>query len=430
MNLKDIRKYATEKLSELNDSISNFIPTDPRIYALVGAGLISGFPANSVNAQERDDRNWIYSSNPEQSVAGDGILLKKFVYDFNLADKDSINLSDELELYAREGDLSYRALNMGETFENVIESFKNYSENNPNSRQRAFMNYVKGLPENLSVADSASVSSLEKALEDGVITSEEMKESKEGLYAILAESEDIDSSGLNRESIPVLVYLTNRDEEEKEDPTEEERYIAREDEERYIAREDEERKPSTRFGLQMGAGTNGEASIGGFLQADMAPWMNVEAFANGYLIGGNPVFENTETEVNSRSKQLIGPNTYKQRTDEITTISEGNVVAEVGLGIAPRLGDFEFPLKASKVFTNTNITKQGKSTITHERNGEFLRDPQTITGELEKRDSRLEDVLSVGAGVRYNFNGNWSAEASYNKIGKNNVGKISIRRRF
>lgn len=426
MDLKDTRKYATEKLSKLNDSISKFIPADPKAYALIGAGLVSGvlggaYNANSVNAQERDDRNWIYSSNPEQSVAGDGILLKRFVYDFNLVDKDSINLSEELELYAREGDLSYRALNMGETFENVIESFKNYSENNPNSKQRAFMNYVKGLPENLSVADSASVSSLEKALEDGVITSEEMKESKEGLYAILAESEDIDSSGLNRESIPVLVYLTNRDEEEKEDPK---------DEERYIAREDEERKPSTRFGLQMGAGTNGEASIGGFLQADMAPWMNVEAFANSYLISGNPVFENTETEVNSRSKQLIGPDTYKQRTDEITTISEGNVVAEVGLGIAPRLGDFEFPLKASKVFTNTNITKQGKSTITHERNGEFLRDPQTITGELEKRDSRLEDVLSVGAGVRYNFNGNWSAEASYNKIGKNNIGKISIRRRF
>jgi hypothetical protein len=203
----------------------------------------------------------------------------------------------------------------------------------------------------------------------------------------------------------------------------------------YVAIEDSTKKAEVketsgpRFGLEAGVGNNGEKTVGIFGNVSLTPWMKLEGFADYSVARGNAYSYSERTEITQRERQLIGPATYKQRTDEITTTLEDMARAEAGAGITFRISEnVEIPLRVgTKILTEKEI-KEGKSTIVHERNMQVLGETKTITGQTES-DNQV-NRLSLSAGAMYNFNNNISVGGLFNRVGEHNSGRINLRVKF
>ena len=91
-------------------------------------------------------------------------------------------------------------------------------------------------------------------------------------------------------------------------------------------------KLRTRYGVELGAGTNLsgenelEGIVGGFVETPFTRGISVEGYLNFHVYGGSPIsFDTTSTET-IRETELIGPGTYKSRTDSLSTFTEANLI--------------------------------------------------------------------------------------------------------
>lgn len=188
--------------------------------------------------------------------------------------------------------------------------------------------------------------------------------------------------------------------------------------------EEEIRGP--RFGLEGRIGNDGEKTVGIFGNAPLTSWMNLEGYANYSIAYGNPYLHDVKTEATQRARLLIGPSTFENRGDKITTTLEEKARAEAGMGITFRLTDrIEIPFRAGVKLLDGKETKDGESTISHERNGQPLGETKTITNS--KESTNQINRLSLSAGAMYNINKNVSVGGSFNRTGKHNSGSINLK---
>ena len=202
---------------------------------------------------------------------------------------------------------------------------------------------------------------------------------------------------------------------------------------RKEAEQDEENKAKevlrTKFGLQAGIGTNGQKILGAFVDIPLNSWLSGESYINYYFARGNPVFTDRATEVTIRERELVGSNIYKQRTDEIITDIAERAMGEMGLGVILKAGNLEFPLRIGNVLSRKEKTLYGKSTISFERDGQLLREPNVITNSKDENPGSALN-LSLSAGARFKINKNLFVGGSFNRIGQKNTGRINIGLKF
>jgi len=111
--------------------------------------------------------------------------------------------------------------------------------------------------------------------------------------------------------------------------------------------------------------------------------------------------ENTRIDVTDRDRTLIGPGTYKYRTDELTTRTEIEPIAGTGMELGYNAwGRLETNLSAGVVKYRTIKNISGESIITIERNGEVLAS-EPINGALSpKRETSFKTEIDFGLGAR------------------------------
>jgi len=189
------------------------------------------------------------------------------------------------------------------------------------------------------------------------------------------------------------------------------------------------KKVRTRLGLEAGAGSNEEQVIGAFVDVPLNQYLSIEGYGDFYAGRGNPIVSDSKTQVTVRERQLIGPGTYKIRTDEITTRSLDEAMIEFGLGLTFKTSDFEFPLRIGLNLSEQETMLYGKSTTIHERNMEQLGDPQVITNTKYDGKSSTSN-LSLSQGALYNINKNLQLGGSYNRIGEKNSVRVNVRYKF
>ena len=438
--------------------------------------------SKSLYTQKRKTlQNRIYSGNPEFSVVGEGVVLKDFVYNITLNPNSKIELDKFLDLYAKRGEISYVAVDAKKGLKNIISFLKKDLKSRDAQSQKeriATIKYYENLLEEISQNARSSLNKLEKAVGDGVIDVQKdslmtngIWQIKDGKYIIISKNKKTDWYVAN--SVPVIVdiktskgkigsegvALTTIKSEQKSTKdtlkiSESYRDSTTIREERKVSTEKRIRKKvnpevyappikkeeakenyeeiceikeelRTRFGIDAEIGTNGEKVVGTSVGIPLSSWLRIGGFNNIYLNyftsknKGPPIFSNTETEVIARERRLIGSNIYKQRTDETTTNIEEKAIADLGGEITLVVGNFEFPFRVGTVLSRQEKTLEGKSTITHERDGQLIEEPSVIkNSKYEKPSSALNKSLSAGA--RFNINKHLSVGGSFNRIGQKN----------
>lgn len=180
-----------------------------------------------------------------------------------------------------------------------------------------------------------------------------------------------------------------------------------------------------KFGVEASAGTEMEGVIGGFASVPVFPWLNLEAYAGFFASKGYFIARNASEIITAREKILIGPATYKQRTDKIKTNSKKSPIAEVGMGTIVDLGkNFGIPIRAGVEIFNNEVTKTGSSTIEFERNNALLKAPSIIENTIVENSAGSKFALS--AGLAYQINSSLSVEALLNS-GLENSGRLKLR---
>ena len=410
------------------------------------------------------DQSWTFSA------TGEGIFLKNFVYSLNIDSNSNCDLEGMLS--AVKGDVHYEVMGAKKGLENTLSYLRKIK--NQTGEQKASMRYMEGLLKNTEESDSQSVRLLGKSLQDRVIAPQQDSlfvngewQIKEGRYIIMARSETKTFGGVKyvANSVPILVDVRTNSLNVAERKniasfapftkpyaTADSTAKAREEKERLAkARADsivkvearkqiqtsivkkyvsEDIKLKTRFGLESAFGTNQEGIVGAFVGVPLDKTVNVEAYGNFYFAKGKPISSTSVTDTTFREVELIGPGTYKQRTDEITTITEDKARAEFGAGLSYKISEgLEIPVRAGVVFSKGEETIEGKSTITHERNQLPLGNPEVITNS-KKGEGSNSKKFSLSLGALYNLNRNFSVGASFNRVGEANSGRINLRYRF
>ena len=187
-------------------------------------------------------------------------------------------------------------------------------------------------------------------------------------------------------------------------------------------------KPRTRFGVEASYGSNSEGLVGAFLEVPLNSSVSIEGFGD-YFVSSGKAKTNVRTDTTLRERELIGPGTYKQRTDEITTTSEDEAIVDVGLGLLLKAGNVRFNFRGGVGMSSQDGTIDGKSTIAFERNMAPLGQPETITNSMPGKKKNLTEAL-FSAGAMYDFNKNLSLGVSFNGVGKRSGGRINFRYRF
>jgi hypothetical protein len=199
--------------------------------------------------------------------------------------------------------------------------------------------------------------------------------------------------------------------------------------------EHKERKDNSkiRLGLETAVGTNGEGIFGAFvniplIHTSLDPQVILEVYSNVPISKGNSVASDNKKITTVRETQWVGPGTYKDRTDEITTITEDKRGAEIGAGILFGVEKFEFPLKAGVNLSSQDGMMYGQSTIIHRRNMEDL-STVVITNSKSAPDKNVTN-LSLSAGAHYHVKKNLTLGASLNRVGKSNSARLNLRYKF
>lgn len=188
-------------------------------------------------------------------------------------------------------------------------------------------------------------------------------------------------------------------------------------------------------GLEASLNMNQDLSFGAgvFGSARVAPWMRIGAYGE-YSISNKGIPTTSRPDTTQRSTELIGPGTYKDRTDIITHSQRENVKGEFGgeLTFIPH-PILEFPIRVGAEVAKANEVLDETSTISFTRNGQPLQAPSVISNSKPSNSNPLN--MTIGAGARINLTNRLYASAMYNYVNsriKNNQnrGKFSIGYRF
>lgn len=384
----------------------------PGIYLLGGAVAVGA--ANYANAQDKP-RNFIYGDR-ELTAAGDGIFAKSYINEVSMSPDNSYSIKSR---FSSKDKINYSCTDAKKELKRIINGMG--PDNKLTDKEKAFKDYLKELARTLNTNDKASLELLNNAVKDGIISprndslyNERGWKIKDDTYLVFAKT--------GNESVPILYHFKLKSPaEEKESGLE-----------KKAGKTGEDYKGSycARFGLEAAAGTNNERVVGAFVELPLASWLSLEGFGSRYAGRGNPTHSDKFTEVTKRQRELIGPETYKQRTDEITTNAEEKAIADIGAGLTIKLNDYvEVPLRIGKEFSNQHKTLDGKSTIIHERNGKLLEAPSVITNSKDCGNSAKSN-LYLSAGARLNLGKKLSMGVSFNKMGRKNSGRINLGYRF
>ena len=189
------------------------------------------------------------------------------------------------------------------------------------------------------------------------------------------------------------------------------------------------RKQNARFGIEVGYGTNNELVTGAFLEFPLNSTVSLEGYGNYFASSGNAYTPRVKSDTTLRERELIGPGTYKQRTDVINTTSKDEATAEAGLGLLLKAENFRFHFRGGAAMVSQEEEIDGKSTILFERNMLPLGQPETITNSMSGKKKNLTQS-SFSAGALYDLNKNLALGASFNQVGKRSGGRINLRVRF
>ena len=412
---------------------------------------------DSAQTTQQTRRDLIYSSNPCLSATGEGVLLKRECHPLPLAPNSRTDIGQMFELFSVSGKLDYTAVSGNDGIKMAVSYLKGEKQTllNRASVSHLEKELLRLTPDN----DPASVAWLNEAVSDGVVDAKDSLFSgnnlklEEGLYAIVARS--------SNESIPILVKVSYdasevRREQEARNATAKADSIAklrvqyqsvrdslatlnraRRDRELFVkdsldmAAYVEQQKGSglkTRFGLEAGYGTNKEGIAGAFVEVPLTSAISVEGFGDYFVLAGN-ADSSIKADTTARERQLIGPGTYKDRVDKEITTSEHKSKADFGLGLLLGAGDLRFNVRGGVNLYSMEEETDGESTISFERNGVPLGQPETITNSKGK--SKGNSVrASFSAGALYDVNRRFSVGASYDRFGKKNGGRINLRLRF
>lgn len=413
---------------------------------LLGGALFLG-AVTYANAQEQ--RRYIYGDK-ELTAAGDGIFAKSYINEVDMFSGD-YSLGNR---FSSKDKIKYSCIDAKKGVEKIAENMK--SDSLLTGKEKAFKHYLKGLAKTLKINDKRSLKMLDNAVKDGVISpvrdslyDENGWKLNDEVYLIVAKTA--------KESVPTLVHFKAKTyddivlEETRENQSKleqeaqedscipEQPYLKKEysvlkkkivaekvpKSGTYLAPEDE----SARFGLEAGMGTNNEIVTGAFIDLPLISWLRIGGFGNWYAETGKMPGSETSTQITQRQSELIGSTIYRDRTDEMTTILEGKPIAEYGAEIAFKTEDVEFPLRAGTHLSDEKKTLEGKSTIIHTSEGQLLEAPTVISNTKDCGHSTKSD-LYLSAGVRFNLTENLSLGGSYNRIGKKNSGRVSLRYTF
>lgn len=390
----------------------------PGIYLLGGAVAIGA--ANYANCQEA--RKFIYGDK-ELTAAGDGIFAKSYINEIDMFSGD-YSLGSR---FSSKDKIKYFCTDAKKGLEEIAEGIKPEPGKELTGKEKAFKKYLKGLAKKLKTNNRESLRLLNNAVQDGVISpvrdslyNEKGWKLNDDVYLVVAKTA--------KESVPILMHFRakNYDDIVLEETREAQEKIG----EATGDRSKNKGSYCARFGLETGIGTNNEKVVGTFVELPLTSWLSLEGFGSWYAARGNPTFSGKSTEVTKRQRELIGPETYKQRTDEITTSIEEKAVADIGAGLTIKLNDYlEIPLRIGKEFSNQHKTLEGKSTIIHDRNGQLLEAPSVITNTKDcGHNPTSNKYFSIGP--RWNLGKNLSVGLSFNKMGRKNSGRINLRCSF
>jgi len=406
----------------------------------------------SLPATDAQRQRTFINQNGEWTTAGDGIFAKSFVNDVPLYPGGYFPLAQFFD--SREP--------MQFSFIDAKRGLERIARNIPTNtgRERAFRNYLQNLARETEPNDENSLRALNSAVEDGIIDYNEIRGNiREGTYLAMVRT--------RTESVPVLLNLSFGYNEEREnlpitqadtaiprapraripphgfraDHELEPANITREEPRNGVGKErgqrrghkvlsQERQRRALELGIETGYGIgNQELTIGGFANARIIPGIRLEAYGNWSALREDPYLTDSSTNTTQRERVLVGPGTYKLRTDEITTSNHERGVWEYGgrvlIGPTNWL-DFVFGAGAKKLDGIQNT--DGRSTISFLRNDVPLGNPEVISNSLENRTSPTR--LSLEAGARANIGRNLGIGASYNRIGRQNNGKVNFIVRF
>mgnify|MGYP001612573062 CR=1 FL=1 len=393
--------------------------------------------------------NRIYAEK-DLTVTGKSIFLVSDYTLLNLSENESYDLGKK---FSSKEKVSYKIISPNE-LKGIIKN-----DSTDFVLKRRFEKFYKKAKNN-----KKSLSSLERAVKDGRIEANELEDVEEGMYAIYVynsnqgvirfvevpgklerkvEKEEQmqevkkyeEKSGVSPE---VYVAVPEKEETKKieqRESTEGGRTEPGKSREKKKAKSTRAEKPRTRFGIEAAVGTNSEFVVGGFVDVPLTSWISLEGFGNVYTSyfarkdKGLPIFTESTPVVNVRDRQLIGPGTYKQRIDKITTDVTERAIAEMGAGLAVKMWNFELPLRVGAVLSRKEKRLDGKSTISFDRNGQPLGQPQEITNSKNEKPG-LKWNLGLSAGVRYKLTKNLSVGVSGNRTGNVNSVRTNVRYNF
>ncbi len=442
----------------------------------VGALALLGYlgTADSAGAQQPARQNRILSAEECLSATGEGIYLKNFCHDIYLRQDSKLSIENRFGLSALKGDVSYSAISAKKGIEYGLA----FLATQPKTGVRdASITYLQNLLDKVPSEDKASVASLNHAVSDGVIEGSELiGKVASGTYAIMTRSRSIQDQIENR--MPILVNISYDAEKARLDSVSDAR-VARERQrvadstakanritrDQYVAdstaraiRDSVAKLPKAgqdasqrhaaspktetgkdnekydwltgkRIGIEVGYGKDNESVIGAFVEFPVAYRVDLEVFGNYFISPRNADTLNVRADTTLRDRQLIGPGTYKQRTDEIITSSRNEPKIETGLGLILRAGNLSLNFRGGVIMSSQEERVDGRSTISFERNAMPLGNPEVITNSKPStKKNKTGPVFS--AGVLYDFNKHLSVGASVNNFERRSGGRINFRVRF
>jgi hypothetical protein len=410
-------------------------------------------------------RNYVNSLG-ELTMAGSGRLMADYIQPLDYSSTTNLN-----GIFSTRG-LQFSFVDAKHYLEAMARNIG--SDSSLTGTERGFRNYVTNLSRHTPRSNPTTLRVLNQAARDGIISPLELRDNngrllvEQGYYMLIARK--------GGESVPILFHAENYAERtpitgiarqdssriaRTRDSTTTERprqpitnptitariqatrdsmaraNLQREIAERRVrydatarARRQSRLRHSFEAGLEAEFGENEELDFGAFANIRVIPGVRLEAFGNYTLPSqrGSYLTEQT-TDTTERARELIGPGTYKFRTDETTTRAEERGVAEAGLGltfIPFRFLDL-FVREGAKVLEREE-TIEGRSTIGFERNSLPLGTPQIITNT--RYNSSHITRPSFTAGARLNLSRRLAIEGSYNRVGSQNRGKAGLRFTF
>ncbi len=397
------------------------------------------------------------------TAAGGGIFARPEVIPVVISPEETMSI--DVNLRNRRDRNYFRVRDAKSEIEREIRSLG--PDNSLTGEQKAYKYNLARIASRLGHNDAGSVRALEQVLSDGEISGNEVRHLqelnvKDGVYAIIVEDRRYNPRRRGYTTVGSTPILVNLDIVPAEQRTAQQaQALARPESSVAVIHQQPEvahpqhvqppvvaqqpaqtpaqnyefvppaqkERRNIEFGLEAGYGTNNEATIGAFANARIAPMVRIEGYGNYSFVRGNPKNMVPVSDTSQTTNELIGPGTYKSRTDIITTTGSEKPLYEFGGRFVLEPSNWLDLFAGAGAKTSTgNQYENGEATIGYQRNGVPLNSVQVVTNNLVNRTSSSE--LSLEAGARFNLNRHFSIGLSYNKTGNQKNEGINFRYTF